>query len=173
MKRGSPYPPPRDAASAAPPVSNADEVVELETEWHRLRLELDRARDQLHTIQSTARGADMAADAVVREGPAEIRVLEPAFLPLHAEHGRGRLFFIGAAAALFVAAGFAVARVLLNETLLDETDVIALGGPPVLISIPHAAPVKLPPPSAALVQVVAATQIPSPMRPAGGRRRPL
>jgi len=111
--------------------------VDLETEWHRLRLELDRARDQLRLVQSNAHVADMAADAAMKEQKDELFILEPAYLPTRPDRGRGRVFFAGAIVVVFFAAGYAVLRVLLNDTLLDEGDVLALGGPPALVSLPR------------------------------------
>jgi Mrp family chromosome partitioning ATPase len=136
----SPGAPRAEAREAIP------DVVELETDWHRLRLELDRAREKLHTIQQTARVADLSADAAARQGHEEMQILEPAYLPTRPDRGHGRIFFAGAAVALFLAFGYAAARVLLDDTLLDEGDVAAVGGPAVLVAMPHAgAP---PPPEA-------------------------
>jgi glucokinase len=45
-----------------------------------------------------------------------------------------------------VAAGYAAARVLLNDTLLDEGGVAALGGPPVLVALPELPAPPAPPP---------------------------
>jgi Mrp family chromosome partitioning ATPase len=132
----------------------AGSVVELETEWHRLRLDLDRAREKLHTIQQNARAADLSADAVARQGHEEMQILEPAYLPTRPEHGRGRVFFAGAAIAIFLALGSAVARVLLDDTLLDEGDVAVLGGPAVLVSLPHLAAPPDPPPERVITPVV-------------------
>ncbi len=127
-------PPP--AARAVPRDTTAD-VVELETDWHRLRLDLDRAREKLHTIQQTARAADLSADAVARQGHEEMQILEPAYLPTRPDRGHGRVFFVGAAIALFFALGYTASRVILDDTLLDEGDVMALGGPPVLVVMPN------------------------------------
>jgi Mrp family chromosome partitioning ATPase len=138
---------PRDAAAEP-------SVVELETEWHRLRLDLDRAREKLHTIQQTARAADLSADAVARQGHEEMQVFEPAYLPTRPDRGHGRVFFVGATLALFVALGYAALRVLLDDTLLDEGDVSALGGPPVLVTMPRIEPMFPPPAERAIVPTV-------------------
>jgi Mrp family chromosome partitioning ATPase len=135
--------PPREAQGAA-------DTVELETEWHRLRLDLDRAREKLHTIQQNTRAADLSAEAVVREGHEEMQILEPAYLPTRPERGRGPVFVAGALVALFAALGYAAARVLLDDTLLDEGDVAAVGGPPVLVAMPPLGPAP-PPPERAIV----------------------
>ena len=129
-------------------------VVELETEWHRLRLDLDRAREKLHTIQQNVRAADLSADAVARQKHEEMQILEPAYLPNRPEHGRGRVFFAGAAIAIFLAVGSTVARVLLADTRLDDGDVAAIGGPAVLVAMPHLAEAPAPPPQRAITPAV-------------------
>jgi Mrp family chromosome partitioning ATPase len=137
---GGPLPEVRAApgvAASGATAPGATTVVELETEWHRLRLALDRARTELGTIQQNARAADLSADAVAKQGHEEMQILEPAYLPMRPDRGRGRVFFTGATIALFLALGYAAARVLLNDTLLDEGDVLALGGPEVLVTMPH------------------------------------
>jgi Mrp family chromosome partitioning ATPase len=116
------------------------DVVELETDWHRLRLDLDRARDQLHTIQVTARAADLSADAVAKQGHDEMQILEPAYLPARPDRGRGRVFLAGAFVTIFLALGWAAARVLLCDTLIDVGDILAIGGPPVLVTMPREPP---------------------------------
>jgi Mrp family chromosome partitioning ATPase/uncharacterized protein involved in exopolysaccharide biosynthesis len=147
----APGPSPRPAGTAK---SASSDVVELETEWHRLRLDLERAKDQLHTLQTNARAAEISADAVARQGHEEMQILEPAYVPLRPDRGRGRVFFISATIALFFAVGYAAARVLLNDTLLDEGDVAALGGPPVLVAMPRLPVPPAPPPERAIVPVV-------------------
>jgi Mrp family chromosome partitioning ATPase len=132
------------AARAAEPrpgsesqAKKAPDVVELETEWHRLRLELDRARDQLSLIQKNTHAAEISADATAKQSQNEMQILEPAYRPMRPDRGRGRIFFAGAAVALFLALGYAAARVLLNDIVLDEGDIAALGGPPMLVAVPH------------------------------------
>ncbi|MFT3773178.1 MAG: hypothetical protein QM820_47975 [Minicystis sp.] len=136
----------RRAAGATPgeakpapraPAGSPPDIVELETEWHRLRLALDRARSELGTIQQNARAADLSADAVAKQGHEEMQILEPAYVPTRPDRGRGRVFFAGATIAIFLALGWAAARVLLNDTLLDEGDIVALGGPSVMVSMPR------------------------------------
>lgn len=133
----------------------AASVVELETEWHRLRLALDRARDQLQTLQQNARNAELAAEVVARQGREEMQILEPAYLPTRPDRGRGRVFFAGVTVAFFLAFGYAAARVLLDDKLLDEGDVAALGGPAVLVSMPRLPSPQPRPPQRAIVPAVA------------------
>ena len=127
------------APTAAAPIGAdaTSDVVELETEWHHLRLALERARDELHTIQANARAADLSADAVAKQGHEQMEILEPAYLPTRPDRGRGRVFLAGAAIALFLAIAYAAARVLLDDRLRDEGDVAALGGPSVLVTMPR------------------------------------
>jgi hypothetical protein len=79
----------------------------------------------------------MVADAAEKRSDTEMAILDPAYLPARPDRGRGKVFFAGAALAIFFALGLAGARVLLNDTLYDEADVEALGGPPVLASMPE------------------------------------
>ncbi len=129
------------AASAEPAAAVADkspepDIVDLETEWHRLKLDLDRARDELHNVELTAQAADISADAVEKKSQSEMRILDPAYRPTKPDKGKGRVFLIGAVIALCIALGYAGARVLLNDTLLDAGDVLALGGPQPLVAVP-------------------------------------
>jgi Mrp family chromosome partitioning ATPase len=130
-----------EPAKTAQPAAGADkapkqDVVDLETEWHRLKLDLDRARDELHNVELTAQAADISADAVEKKSQSEMRILDPAYRPTKPDKGKGRVFLIGAVIALFIALGYAGARVLLNDTLLDAGDVLALGGPQPLVAVP-------------------------------------
>ncbi|AKT39870.1 exopolysaccharide transport family protein [Chondromyces crocatus] len=146
--------PAKPAAAAAEGTQEpvVPEVVQLETEWHRLRLNLDRARDYLKTSQANERAANMVAEAVESKGETEMAILDPAYLPSRPDKGRGRVFFVGVALSLMFALGLAGARVLLNDTIYDEADVGALGGLPVLAAMP-AIPAVEPPRVRAMVPV--------------------
>jgi Mrp family chromosome partitioning ATPase len=163
-----------DGAGKAP--DRPPTVVDLETEWHRLRLELERARDQLRLMQTNAHAADISADAVEKQSQEEMQILEPAYRPTRPDRGRGRVFFAGAAVALVLALGYAAARVLLNDTLLDEGDVIALGGPQVLVTLPDVVATPKAPPGRAMVPSIGRDDdaddpapFPPAPRPAAGR----
>ncbi|XXY48642.1 hypothetical protein WME91_52430 [Sorangium sp. So ce269] len=114
-----------------------ERVIELETEWHRLRLELERAREYLKTVQANERAADLSADAAENKSETELDILDPAYLPSRPDRGRGRVFFAGAAVTFFFALGVAGTRVLLNDTLYDGGDIDALGGPALLAAMPE------------------------------------
>ncbi|WP_438043720.1 hypothetical protein [Sorangium sp. So ce128] len=114
-----------------------ERVIELETEWHRLRLDLERAREYLKTVQANERAADLSADAAENKSETELDVLDQAYLPSRPDRGRGRVFFAGAAVTFFFALGVAGARVLLNDTLYDGGDIHALGGPALLAAMPE------------------------------------
>jgi len=123
---------------AAPQVNGAvPDVVELETEWHKLRLDLERARDSFRKAEDKERTARLQANSAEREVQEALIVSDPAYLPIHPESGRGRVFFAGFVMAIFFAFGYAGARVLLCDTLFDEGDVLALGDPTLLVSVPH------------------------------------
>jgi Mrp family chromosome partitioning ATPase len=131
-------------ASTGTEKSAQQDVVDLETEWHRLKLDLDRARDELHNVELTAQAADISADAVEKKSQSEMRILDPAYRPTKPDKGKGRVFLIGAVIALFIALGYAGTRVLLNDTVLDAGDVLALGGPQPLVALPLMAMTKPP-----------------------------
>ncbi|MGK3982406.1 hypothetical protein WME99_05180 [Sorangium sp. So ce136] len=114
-----------------------ERIIELETEWHRLRLDLERAREYLKTVQANERAADLSADAAENKSETELDILDPAYLPSRPDRGRGRVFFAGAAVTFFFALGMAGTRVLLNDTLYDGGDIHALGGPSLLAEMPE------------------------------------
>lgn len=115
----------------------APDVVELETEWHKLRLDLERARDAFRKAEDKERTARLQATSAEREVQESLIISDPAYLPVHPESGRGRVFLAGAVVAIFLALGYAGARVLLCDTIFDAGDLQALDGPPHLVSIPH------------------------------------
>ncbi|XXX81247.1 hypothetical protein WMF30_21030 [Sorangium sp. So ce134] len=127
-------------APAGPEGDAEERVIELETEWHRLRLDLERAREYLKAVQANERAADLSADAAENKSETELDVLDPAYLPSRPDRGRGRVFFAGAAVTFFFALGVAGARVLLNDTLYDGGDIHALGGPALLAAMPELPP---------------------------------
>ncbi|MDI1437019.1 hypothetical protein [Polyangium sorediatum] len=161
------------AGTATAPETTDPEIVELETEWHKLRLDLERARDHFRKVQDKERGASLSASAAEEEAQEALVVVDPAYLPVKPDRGRGRVFFAGSFVALFLALGYAGARVLLCETILDEGDVEALGEPPLLVSVPH---IPEPKTSTALVTREASGPPPPPSsrRPAdaGPKSRP-
>ncbi|WP_437737231.1 hypothetical protein [Sorangium sp. So ce1335] len=114
-----------------------ERIIELETEWHRLRLDLERAREYLKTVQANERAANLSADAAENKSETELDILDAAYLPSRPDRGRGRVFFAGAAVTFFFALGVAGARVLLNDTLYDGGDIHALGGPALLAEMPE------------------------------------
>ncbi|WP_437839934.1 hypothetical protein [Sorangium sp. So ce1153] len=124
-------------AAAGVDAGTEERVVELETEWHRLRLELERAREYLKAVQANERAADLSADAAENKSETELDILDPAYLPSRPDRGRGRVFFAGAAVTFFFALGVAGTRVLLNDTLYDGGDIHALGGPSLLAEMPE------------------------------------
>jgi Mrp family chromosome partitioning ATPase len=124
-------------ANTPAPRSETPDVVELETEWHKLRLDLERARDAFRKAEDKERTARLQANSAEREVQELLVVSDPAYLPVHPESGRGRVFLAGAVVALFLALGYAGARVLLCDTIFDEGDALALEAPPFLVTVPH------------------------------------
>lgn len=131
--------------SSAPAINvEVPDVVELETEWHKLRLDLERARDAFRKAEDKERIARLQATSAEREVQEALLVSDPAYLPVHPESGRGRIFLAGSIMALFLAIGYAGARVLLCDTLFDEGDALALGNPALLVAVPHIPNVSAP-----------------------------
>ena len=135
-----------DTSNAGTPTPKSDipDVVELETEWHKLRLDLERARDAFRKAEDKERAAQLQANSAEREVQESLVVSDPAYLPVHPESGRGRVFFAGSLVAIFLALAYAGARVLLCDTLFDEGDVLALGNPSLLVSVPHIPNISVP-----------------------------
>jgi Mrp family chromosome partitioning ATPase len=129
-------PSPSESSDASPKAT--DDVVELETEWHHLRMDLERSRDRLRAVQTNARAADLSADAAENSGHAELLVLDPAYVPIRPDKGRSRVFLIGAALALCFTFGLAGLRVLLDDRIHDADDLALVGGPERLVTLPHA-----------------------------------
>ncbi|WP_437785221.1 hypothetical protein [Sorangium sp. So ce1097] len=127
----------RRGAERGPEEDPEARVIELETEWHRLRLDLERAREYLKTVQANERAANLSADAAENKSETELDILDAAYLPSRPDRGRGRVFFAGAAVTFFFALGVAGARVLLNDTLYDGGDIHALGGAALLAEMPE------------------------------------
>ncbi len=148
---------PKDAAAAPIPISDGPDVVELETGWHRLRLDLERARDAFRKAEDKERAARLLATSAEREVQESLIIADAAYRPVHPESGRGRVFFAGAFIAIFIALGYAGARVLLCDTLFDEGDVIALGGPGLLVSVPHIRAIT-PPSNPSMVATIRSAQ---------------
>lgn len=135
-RAGKTYTPEQPAKSPRAGTELSD-IVELETEWHKLRLDLERARDAFRKAEDKERTARLQATSAEVEVQESLVITDPAYLPVHPESGRGRVFLAGTIVALFIALGYAAARVLLCDTLFDEGDVLALGSPPLLVSVPH------------------------------------
>lgn len=136
--------PDQPSPSASMTKTETPDVVELETEWHKLRLDLERARDAFRKAEDKERTARLQATSAEVEVQESLVISDPAFLPVHPESGRGRVFIAGAVVAIFIALGYAGARVLLCDTLFDEGDAIALGNPPFLVAVPHIVHVSAP-----------------------------
>ncbi len=137
--RGERLPEPRPQAGEKRAGPKPD-AVDLETEWHRLRLDLERARDHVHGVEGKARAADMSAAAAERKTASEMQVLDPAYLPTRPDKGRGGVFLVGSFMAILFAFGLSGARVLLDDRLHDEGDVVSAGGPQVLVTLPRIPP---------------------------------
>jgi len=150
---------PEAPAASAPILAETPDVVELETEWHKLRLDLERARDAFRKAEDKERTARLQATSAEREVQESLLISDPAYLPVHPESGRGRVFLAGAVVAIFLALGYAAARVLLCDTIFDAGDIEALDGPPFLVAVPH-----IPDGARALVQTVVCSKEPSQSR---------
>jgi Mrp family chromosome partitioning ATPase/uncharacterized protein involved in exopolysaccharide biosynthesis len=132
-------------AGPSPGGHASQSIVDLETEWHRLQSELEQARDYLKIIQTKERAARISADVAEKKSDDELVIIDPAYLPIRPERGPGRMIWAGLAATLLMGFGVAFLRVLLNDTLFDEHDVRAAGGPAVLSELPRMTTPRPPP----------------------------
>jgi len=151
-------------AKSAPSQEPMNPLVLLETEWQRL---LRATSDAKSTHDDLARRNDRAslrASAAEATGDAQMEIIDPAYRPTRpARGGRTNAALIGLSLTMFVAIGFAFARVATNDTLIDAYDLELLRLIPVLGTIP-----KLPPSPSVAVEPSSRTSIRSNIPPPEG-----
>ncbi|WP_394843234.1 hypothetical protein LZC95_40060 [Pendulispora brunnea] len=130
-----------DSAKAAPAPEPTNPLVLLETEWQRLLRATSDAKSSHDDLARRMDRASLRASAAEATGDAQMEIIDPAYRPTRpARGGRTNAALIGLSLTMFLAVGFAFARVATNDTLIDAYDVELLRMIPVLGTIP-----KLPP----------------------------
>lgn len=135
----------RRRASGAPaaPVPTksdiADEVVQLETEWARLRREVNEQAERVQTLNDSVFRAQLDAQTRLAEQGAALQVVDPAYLP-RKPIGKGKKMLVLAGLVVFTGLGLAMAvgLAIIDDRLYRRVDVEQLGVAPVLAVIPKA-----------------------------------
>lgn len=140
---------PQSASPGAPaqPDTTSDaaqRIVAIETEWARLKRELEEAKDRFEALDSRQFAATITATSLAEGRSAQIEIIDPAYLPAKPVGAtKKRMILMGVAVAMLlgVAATFLVG--LFDDRLLDAADVDRLGLAPVLIAVPSAGKLKV------------------------------
>ncbi len=135
------HPPPKPGAAAAASVAPApvemSPIVALETEWARLLRATSDAKSKEEDLTHRLERARLRASATEASGDDQMEVIDPAYRPTRPSRGgRANAAMLGLLVALAVSLGYAFARVLVNDTLFDATDIEGLGIVPVLGVLP-------------------------------------
>ncbi len=119
----------RDKGGAASPVdATTDWVVQLETEYARLRRAVTEQRERTEAVADSVFRAQMDANQKLAESGGRLAVVDPAFRPVKPS-GPGKTLLMIAGMALFVmlGAGLAVGMAVIDDRLYRRSDLEALG----------------------------------------------
>ena len=115
LKRNSPTLGSTAAVASSTPVAD----------WQRFTSEVNIRRIRYEDLQRNLKEKELEARA--SKGSELLEVLEPAFLPSHPYRGgRTKTALFGLAFALVLALGYALVRVLFDDTIIDAEDVRSL-----------------------------------------------
>ena len=129
----------KSVAEAPPSTMVATSVVALETEWTRLNREVADARERFGSLQDKEFKAAMVENAATSGRTAQMDIIDPAFLPLHAaKPGRSTIAGIGLLISSMLALILAVVLALLDDRLYDRVDVERMELLPLLGVVPRA-----------------------------------
>jgi hypothetical protein len=123
----------------APPAhgEGASWIVALETDFERLKRELDEARKRNEELQTRTATAAMAVSAE-SSGRSQMVVVDPAYQPTHPVKAQRPLFAgLGLLVSLGLAAAAAFGLALVDDRLYDRLDVERLGVAPLLVAVPR------------------------------------
>ncbi len=120
------------------PVTAASEIVQLEDEYQRLRLEVDEQRTRVTNLTDSAFRSKLDAEQRAAEQGASLAVLDPAYRPLK-PIGKGKKIVVFGGVFLFTALGCALALGLafIDDRIYRRGDLEALGLAPLAV-IPKA-----------------------------------
>lgn len=125
-------------AKAAESGEPANPLVALETDWQRLLRATSDAKSAHDDIVRRLDSASLRASAAEATGDAQMEIIDAAYKPTRPTRGgRTNVALAGLACALFIALGYAFARVLTDDTLIDAQDLEMLGVVPTLGVIPR------------------------------------
>lgn len=129
----------RKAQSPGTSTGIVSSVVALETEWTRLNREVADARDRFQSLQDKDFKASIMESAASTGQTAQMVVVDPAFLPIHAaKPGRTTIAASGMAAAAVLSVLLALGLALIDDRLYEAVDVERLNLLPLLGVVPKA-----------------------------------
>ncbi len=117
----------------------ADMVVALETEWARLRRELNEQSERVQSLNDSVFRAQLDAQTRIAEQGTALQTIDPANLPLK-PIGKGKKLLVLAGLVVFTALGLALAvgLAIIDDRLYRRVDLEQLDIAPVLAVIPKA-----------------------------------
>lgn len=132
----------RSTQTADRPVTTYDPVaavVDLETEYAKLRDAVDEQSDQVETLADSVFHAKIDAQTQLAQQGARLAVVDPAFKPVK-PFGAGKTILVLAGLAVFTAIGLTLAfgLAILDDRLYRRQEIEELGMVPVLAVIPSA-----------------------------------
>jgi uncharacterized protein involved in exopolysaccharide biosynthesis len=108
----------------APAQTGNNWVVALETEWTRLNREVVDARERFQSLQDKEFKAAMVENAATSGRTAQMDIIDPAFLPLHAaKPGRSTIAAVGLLISIVLSLILAIVLALLDDRLYDRVDI--------------------------------------------------
>lgn len=128
-------PAPAEAVQSMSP--SASRIVALETEWTRLKRDVEESRERYEQLEANYFKAQIAASSQLSGFSAQLQVIDPAYKPSRPfTPGRSRYVAGIMGVALTLGATIALAFALLDDHLYNASDVARLA--PVLAVVPRA-----------------------------------
>ena len=125
--------------SAAPAPTGNNWVVALETDWTRLNREVVDERERYQSLQDKEFKAAMVENAATSGRTAQMDIIDPAFLPLHAaKPGRSVIAGVGLLISLLLSVALAIMLALVDDRLYDRVDIERLELLPLIGVVPRA-----------------------------------
>jgi uncharacterized protein involved in exopolysaccharide biosynthesis len=117
----------------------ADQVVQLETQWARLRREVAEQAERVQTLSDSVFRSQLDAQTRIAEQGTALQVVDPAFLP-RKPIGKGKRMLVLAGLVVFtgLGLGLAVGLAIVDDRLYRRVDREQLAFAPVLAVIPPA-----------------------------------
>jgi hypothetical protein len=126
-------------ASSPQPSENAEDLVDLETQWLQLTRAVTEARQRQDQIEAQLFKADMQAGSEAVGYGVQVSIIDPAFLPERPQPpGRTTIALIFGVAALTMGLLAALVCAVLDERMFGARD--AAGITEVLVEVPRETP---------------------------------